>query len=147
MPMIDILVPEGLLSASSEAALLEQATTCLLEWERAGSVPLAVANTSAYLHVFPKARVTAGGKVANVVRVEVVGAGGTLRQEQRAEVTERLMTLVAELAGDPSIRDRTWIVFRDVVDGGWGADIQRPRSPESVSWLRRFWHALEVASS
>jgi hypothetical protein len=158
--MIDIVAPEGAFPASNEAAMLDRATACLLEWETASSVPLAAVNIGAFLHVIPKARVTAGGKAANAVRVEVLEPAGGLGQAQRVGITEGMMALVAELASDPSTRDRTWVVFREAVDGGWGiagrANVNAAlanKVPASlagrtnVSLLRRIWQALEVASS
>ena len=160
MPMIDIVVPEGLFSASGEAALLGRATACLRDWQRIGAVAPAIENIGAYLHVIPKAQVTAGGKAANVVRVEVLWPAGAPGPEERAGITEGIAALVAELASDSSTRDRTWVAFREAVDGGWGvagrpdanaalADDApaRPKVPEGVSLLRRLWWALEAAAS
>jgi phenylpyruvate tautomerase PptA (4-oxalocrotonate tautomerase family) len=112
--MIDIVAPEGTFPGSSEQALLERATASLLKWEKTSTIPIAVANTAAYLHLLPKARVTAGGKADRVVPV------GSLKQEQRAGITADITAIVGELAGEPNLRDRTWVLFHEAVDGGWG---------------------------
>jgi phenylpyruvate tautomerase PptA (4-oxalocrotonate tautomerase family) len=120
MPMIDIVAPEGLFPESKEAALLERATASLLKWEKTTSIPLAVANTAAYLHVLQKARITAGGKADRVVRVQIITPVGSLMQEQRAGITTEITEVVGELANEPGIRERTWVLFHEAVDGGWG---------------------------
>ena len=120
MPMIDIVAPEGTFPAASEAALLERVTACLLEWEKAAGIPLAVANTGAALHVLPRPRIAAGGKADGVVRVQVLTPAGALTQTQRAGITTGITGIVAELAGKPALHDRTWVLFHEAVDGGWG---------------------------
>ncbi len=120
MPMIDIVAPEGTFPGSSEQALLERATASLLKWEKTSTIPIAVANTAAYLHLLPKARVTAGGKADRVVRVQIITPVGSLKQEQRAGITADITAIVGELAGEPNLRDRTWVLFHEAVDGGWG---------------------------
>ncbi|WP_232293118.1 tautomerase family protein [Stigmatella aurantiaca] len=118
--MIDIVAPEGTFPESSEAALLERVTGCLLEWEKVTRIPVAVANTGAFLQVIPRARAAAGGKAASVVRVQVLTPAGALKQEQRDGIAAGITTLVGELASEPGIRDRTWVLFHEAVDGGWG---------------------------
>ena len=120
MPMIDIVAPEGTFPESSEAALLERATGSLLKWEKTASIPLAVANTAAYLHVLPRARVTAGGKADRVVRVQIITPVHSLSQEQRAGITTEITALAGELAAEPGVAERTWVLFHEAVDGGWG---------------------------
>jgi phenylpyruvate tautomerase PptA (4-oxalocrotonate tautomerase family) len=120
MPMIDIVAPEGTFPESSEAALLERATTCLLEWEKTTGIPIATANTGAFLSVLPAPRVTAGGKPDRVVRVQILTPARALSQEQRAGITAGITAIVGELASEPSVRDRTWVLFHEAVDGGWG---------------------------
>ena len=120
MPMIDIVAPEGTFPAANEAALLERATASLLKWEKTASIPFAVTNTAAYLHVLPKARVTAGGKPDGVVRVQIITPEGSLKQEQRAGITTEITAIVGELSAVPNQAQRTWVLFHEAVDGGWG---------------------------
>jgi hypothetical protein len=155
MFMIDIVAPEGTFPSSSEAALLARATACLLEWGTTSGAGLAVADVGAYLHVIPRTRVAVGGKAADLVRVELLESAGTLGQEQRIGITEGVATLVAELASDSSIRERTWVIFREAGLAGHGylnAGLAREASAslngrQPGSLLRRLWQALEVASS
>jgi len=120
MPMIDIVAPEGTFPEANEAALLERATQALLRWEKTAAIPYAVANTGAYLHVLPQARATAGGKPDRTVRVQILTPVGALNQEQRAGIVADVTAVVAEAAGDPGLRERTWVLLHEAVDGGWG---------------------------
>jgi len=120
MPMIDILAPEGTFPESNEATLLARATDCLLEWEKTKGIALATVNTGAYLHVLPKGRVAAGGKGDRVVRIQLLTPQHALTQEQRAAITAGMTAIVGELAADASVRERTWVLFSEAVDGGWG---------------------------
>ncbi len=120
MPMIDIVASAGTFPEANEAALLERATACLLHWEKTTNIPLAVSNTGAYLNVLPKARVTAGGKPEGVVRVQLLTPAGALNQEQRTGITAGLTEIVGELALDPGVAARTWVLFHEAIDGGWG---------------------------
>jgi phenylpyruvate tautomerase PptA (4-oxalocrotonate tautomerase family) len=120
MPMIDIAASEGTFPQANEAALLERATACLLQWEKVSGIPYAVANTGAFLNVLPAGRATAGGKASGVVRIQVLTPAKSLSQEQRAGIAAGLTDIVAELSPTPGIRERTWVLFHEAVDGGWG---------------------------
>ncbi|NBD08163.1 MULTISPECIES: tautomerase family protein [Corallococcus] len=120
MPMIDIAATEGTFPQASEAALLERATACLLQWEKVTGIPYAVANTGAFLNMLPQGRAAAGGKPAGVVRIQVLTPAKSLSQEQRTGIAAGLTDIVGELAADPGVRERTWVLFHEAVDGGWG---------------------------
>ena len=120
MPMIDIVAAEGTFPESNEAPLLARATQCLLEWEKTAKIPIAIANTGSFLNVLPASRVAAGGKATQVVRVQILTPAQALTQEQRTGIAAGITDLVAELASDPTVRERTWVLFHEAVDGGWG---------------------------
>ncbi|RKH10435.1 4-oxalocrotonate tautomerase [Corallococcus sp. CA053C] len=120
MPMIDIVASAGTFPESNEATLLERTTACLLQWEKVAGIPLATANTGAFLNVLPRGRVAAGGKPDRVVRVQILTPAKGLTQEQRAGITAGISDIVGELAAEPGLRDRTWVLFHEAVDGGWG---------------------------
>jgi phenylpyruvate tautomerase PptA (4-oxalocrotonate tautomerase family) len=120
MPMIDIYAPEGTFPEANEASLLERATSVLLQYEKTTNIPFAVSNTGAYLHVLPKSRVAAGGKADKVVRIQLLTPKDGLQQPQRSGITEGMTKIVGELAADPKTAERTWVLFSEAVDGGWG---------------------------
>jgi phenylpyruvate tautomerase PptA (4-oxalocrotonate tautomerase family) len=120
MPMIDITAPEGIFPESAEAALLQRAAEALIKWEHVTGIQIATSNTGAYLNILPKRRVTAGGQADDVVRVQLLTPVGALQQEQRQGITADITEIVVELSGRPELRDRTWVLFHQAVDGGWG---------------------------
>ncbi len=121
MPMIDVYAPEGLFPAGSERQLAEELTAALLRAEGAPAAGPYLDNTAAYLHVLPAAAVhTAATGSARTVRVQVLTPPGALdRQGQQAIVAEA-SAIVARLSGDPSQRERTWVLLQEAAEGGWG---------------------------
>jgi len=117
--MIDVIAPDGIFPVSTEAALLERVTACLLKWEKTSAIPLAVSNTGAFLNILPKERVAAGGIADRVVRVEILTPAHALTQEQRAGITTDITAVIAEFAV-AAVVSRTWVIFHEAVDGGWG---------------------------
>jgi phenylpyruvate tautomerase PptA (4-oxalocrotonate tautomerase family) len=123
MPIIDVYAPADLFREGTERALGERMTASALRAEGiADPAPRNVQDvTGFYLHRMPAAAVqTAATANARVVRVSVTtGAGGLDQAGQKAVVAE-LTEIVADIAGDPSQADRTWVVITEAVPGGWG---------------------------
>ena len=42
------------------------------------------------------------------------------RPRQATRVVKELTDIVAAAAGDPSLRDRTWVLLTESPEGGWG---------------------------
>jgi phenylpyruvate tautomerase PptA (4-oxalocrotonate tautomerase family) len=119
--MINIYVPEGTFPKESTGEVLRQLAECFLRWTDASEIQVARDNTGAFLHVLPPACVTAGGKPAMVVRVDVKVPEVVLSTIERrrgfiAEATE----IVSALSVEAHTPDRTWVTISNAVDGGWG---------------------------
>ncbi|RKG91937.1 tautomerase family protein [Corallococcus terminator] len=147
MPMIDIAAPEGTFPEPAEAALLERATACVLQWEKVTGIPYATANTGAFLNVLPRGRLTAGGKAASAVRIQVLTPAKSLTQEQRAGIAASLTDIVAELANTPGQREQTWVLFHEAVDGGWGIAGKALTNVELVDAVRASAIALRAGQA
>jgi hypothetical protein len=120
MPMIDVTVPESMFAADEESVLLSRLVDSLLKWEGATGSKLATANTGAYLHCLPKKRVTAGGQPDQVVRIDVLTPPSILSQEQKSGFIAEAAHIVGEISKNKDLSQRTWVLFRETVDGGWG---------------------------
>ncbi len=119
MPMINVTAVEGTYVGESATALLAESTEALLRWEKAEKNAIVRTNTGAYLHPMPAGHVLAGGAPDDVVRIEILTPPGSLTQEQRQGMTADLTKIAAARA---SRRVRTWVLFRETVDGGWGIE-------------------------
>ena len=45
---------------------------------------------------------------------------GVLDREKQLGVVKELTEIVTAAAGDPSVRDRTWVLITESPEGGWG---------------------------
>ena len=45
---------------------------------------------------------------------------GVLDPEKQLGVVKELTEIVTAAAGDPSLRDRTWVLITESPEGGWG---------------------------
>ena len=118
MPMIDIYATVG--TFADVTALAQKAAATVMEVEEVPTIPMFRTNTAAFVHELP------AGAIANVdgptshVRVQVQTNAGALDRNKQLAVVERLTALIAEAAGDESLRQRTWATLIEAVPGGWG---------------------------
>ena len=121
MPMIDVHLPAGLVAESSHAALAQRLTHALLRWEGNPVAPPYSDHTAAFIHTLPPSAVhTAATPAAAAVRVHVTTPPGALDRAGHLGFVEEATATVADLAGDPTLAGRTWVVLTEAVDGGWG---------------------------
>src|ERR1017187_1273060 len=121
--MIDVYAPEGMFLNETGPEVLQRLAECLLRWTDASDIPLARDNAGAYLHVLPAPYVTAGGKPASVVRVDVRLPEVVLSTiERRRGFIADATQIVSSLRVDAHEITRTWITVSNTADGGWGID-------------------------
>lgn len=126
MPMIDLTMPSGTLSADAKAKLMETLTRTLLKWE--GAEPgNEAAESIAWTFLHEPALVTVAGHPAQQPRYRVVVGvpQATLDDEAKAglvgEVTEQVLR--AETGGQepaPEDSSRVWVIVNEITDGNWG---------------------------
>jgi phenylpyruvate tautomerase PptA (4-oxalocrotonate tautomerase family) len=116
--MIDVYALAGTFSDTKKLATDLAAT--LMRIEGVPDIPMFRQNTSAFIHEF---RV---GSASNVegddtrVRVQVLTNAGALDREKQLAVVEEFSQLVAKAAGNDDLKQRTWVLLTESVDGGWG---------------------------
>jgi phenylpyruvate tautomerase PptA (4-oxalocrotonate tautomerase family) len=118
MPMIDIYAVSGLFP--NIAKLAADAAATVKAVEQVPDIPMFAKNTAAFVHEMPPAAIANVDGDTNYVRVQVLTNAGALDRAKQTEVVARLTELVATAAGDPSLRQRTWVLLTEAAPGGWG---------------------------
>jgi phenylpyruvate tautomerase PptA (4-oxalocrotonate tautomerase family) len=118
MPMIDVTAVAG--TFADKPALMRDLTAALMRWEKVPDLALFRDNTAAFVYELgPDALANANG-AADRVRVQILTPEGTLDRDQKLGVVREMTEIVAAAAGDPGVKERTWVLITEAPDGGWG---------------------------
>jgi phenylpyruvate tautomerase PptA (4-oxalocrotonate tautomerase family) len=118
MPMIDVYAKAGTFSDTKKLAT-ELAGT-LMSIEGVPDIPMFRQNTAAFIHELPAGNASNVDGEESYVRVQVLTNLGALDREKQLAVVEQFTRLVGEAAGNDTLKERTWILLTEAVDGGWG---------------------------
>jgi phenylpyruvate tautomerase PptA (4-oxalocrotonate tautomerase family) len=117
MPMIDVYAARG--TFRDPHALARDLAAAVMRWEQVPDLPLFANNTAAFVHDLDAAAISNVAGDSNYVRVQVLTPVGVLDREKQLGVVHELTEIVAA-AGDPSLRERTWVLLTESPEGGWG---------------------------
>jgi phenylpyruvate tautomerase PptA (4-oxalocrotonate tautomerase family) len=117
MPMIDVYAAEG--TFPDPHVLARDLAAAVMRWEQVPDLPLFANNTAAVIHDMDAATISNVAGESNYVRVQVLTPVGVLDREKQLGVVKELTDIVANAAGDPSLRERTWLLSESP-EGGWG---------------------------
>ena len=120
MPMIDVYATAGMFK--SKHALAQDLAEAVMRWEQVPAIPLFADNTAAFVQDLPAEAISNAAGDSNYVRVQVLTPIGILDREKQLGVVKELTEIVTAAAGDPSLRDRTWVLITESPEGGWGID-------------------------
>jgi phenylpyruvate tautomerase PptA (4-oxalocrotonate tautomerase family) len=122
MPMIDVYAAADIFPADADRRLAEELTAALLKAEGVVNPgPTHTNNTGACIHRLPASAVnTAAEGNARTVRVQVLTPPGVLSREAQKQLVDAATRIVAKVAGDPSLANRTWVLLTEAAEGGWG---------------------------
>jgi len=118
MPMIDIYAAAGLFRDTKRLA--REAAQTVKAVEQVPDLAMFRKNTAAFVHELPPAAIANVEGDDSYVRVQVLTNAGALTREKQVEVVRRLTDLVASAAGDPGLKERTWVLLTEAAPGGWG---------------------------
>ncbi len=118
MPMIDVYAAKG--TFSDPHTLAQNLAAAVMRWEQVPELPLFANNTAAFVHDLDAAAISNVAGDSNYVRVQVLTPIGDLDREKQLGVVEELTEIVATAAGDPGLRERTWVLLSESPEGGWG---------------------------
>jgi phenylpyruvate tautomerase PptA (4-oxalocrotonate tautomerase family) len=116
MPMIDIYATGG--TFADPATLAHKLATTLMSIEEVPPIPMFKNNTAAFVHDI--AAISNVNGESDYVRVQVLTNAGALDRAKQQAVVEQLTEIVAEAANDEGLKERTWVLLTEAVDGGWG---------------------------
>ena len=71
-------------------------------------------------HAVPVLRHVASALKAEGHVFQVLTPAGVLDREKQLGVVQELTDIVTAAAGDPSLRERTWVLLTESPEGGWG---------------------------
>jgi phenylpyruvate tautomerase PptA (4-oxalocrotonate tautomerase family) len=135
MPMIDVYAATGTFATKKE--LVKDLTAAMMRWEGVPPISLFKDNTAAFIHdLEPDALGNANGE-SNYVRVQILTPIGVLDREKQLGVVKEMTQIVATAAGDPSLRDRTWVLIHESPDGAWGIDGEAMTNADIATAARR----------
>jgi phenylpyruvate tautomerase PptA (4-oxalocrotonate tautomerase family) len=116
--MIDVYAAAG--TFSDRHSLARDLAAAVMRWERVPQISLFVNNTAAFVHDLPADSISNAAGASDYVRVQVLTPVGVLDREKQLGVVQDLTEIVAAAAGDPSLRQRTWVLITESPEGGWG---------------------------
>jgi len=118
MPMIDVYAATGTFPDSH--TLARDLAAAVMRWEQVPDLPLFTNNTAAFIHDMDADAISNVAGDSNYVRVQVLTPVGVLDRDKQLGVVEELTEIVAAAAGDPRLRERTWVLLTESPEGGWG---------------------------
>jgi phenylpyruvate tautomerase PptA (4-oxalocrotonate tautomerase family) len=123
--MIDVTLPEGVLTSDQRDALAERLSATLLHWEGGDRFPFARQITNVYFDERPAGSIYVGGEPApdNRYRLLVTIPEGAMPDDQRkAGLVDAITRDVLEVEGGDVEEDalRVWVFIHEVPDGHWG---------------------------
>ena len=134
MPMIDVYAAAG--TFRDTHALAQQLAAALMAVEQVPDIPMFRQNTAAFVHELPASHLSNVDGDSTYVRVQVLTNHGALDRDKQLAVVERLTSIVADAAGDPSLVQRTWVLLTEAPDGGWGLAGRANTNAELVAAAR-----------
>ena len=118
MPMIDVYAAAG--TFPDVHTLARDLAAAVMRWEQVPELPLFANNTAAFIHDLDAAAISNVAGDSNYVRVQVLTPIGVLDRDKQVGVVEELTEIVATAAGDPTLRERTWVLLTESPEGVWG---------------------------
>ena len=118
MPMIDVYIPENLLSVNAVEKLGTDLTHAVLraEGHTEEAIPaIFTTNTAAFVHRLPVVT-TAAAPVANAVRVQVITPPASLNRDGQRQLTAEATEIITSLAPGATV----WVILTEAAEGGWG---------------------------
>ena len=135
MPMIDVYATAG--TFPDQHQLAADLAAAVMTIEQVPDIPMFRQNTAAFIHDLPPGCLSNVDGESNYVRIQVLTNAGALDRAKQLAVVERLTSIAAAAAGDPSLSSRTWVLLTEAPDGGWGLSGHANTNEELILAARR----------
>jgi phenylpyruvate tautomerase PptA (4-oxalocrotonate tautomerase family) len=145
MPMIDVYATRG--TFKDPRSLARELAATLMKIEKVPDIPMFRQNTAGFVHDLPDGALSNVNGDGNYVRVQVLTNAGALDRDKQIAVVSQFTDLVAAAAGDPSLKDRTWVLLTEAVEGGWGLAGHANTNAELVAAARAQIAQLQSAKA
>ena len=116
--MIDVYATEG--TFADPGALAQRLAATLMRVEEVPPLPMFRHNTAAFVHPLQDGAIANVEGESDYVRVQVLTNLGALDRAKQLAVVEQFTEIVADAAGRPELKERTWVLLTEAPDGGWG---------------------------
>jgi len=118
MPMIDVYATEG--KFTDPSSLAQKLAATLMRIEQVPELPMFRNNTAAFVHALSDGSISNVEGDGDYVRVQVLTNSGALDRDKQLAVVEQFTQIIADAAGRPDLKARTWVLLTEAPDGGWG---------------------------
>ena len=145
MPMIDVYATSG--TFKDPKTLAQSLAETLMKIEQVPNIPMFRKNTAGFVHDLPDGTLSNVDGNGNYVRVQVLTNAAALNREKQLAVVGQFTDLVAAAAGDPSLKERTWVLLTEAIEGGWGLAGHANTNEELVAAARAQIAELQKAKS
>lgn len=135
MPMIDVYATTG--TFADRKTLARDLAAAVMRWEGVPPIALFKDNTAAFVHDLAADAISNVSGDSNYVRVQVLTPVGVLNRDKQLGVVKDLTDIVAEAAGDPTLKERTWVLITESPDGGWGLEGHANTNADIAAAARR----------
>lgn len=133
--MIDVYATVG--TFADKHQLAQELADTLKTIEGVPNIPMFRQNTAGFIHELPEGDISNVDGESNHVRVQVLTNKGALDRDKQLAVVEQLTAIIAKAAGDESLKDRTWVLLTEAVEGGWGLIGHANTNDELVAAARK----------
>jgi phenylpyruvate tautomerase PptA (4-oxalocrotonate tautomerase family) len=116
--MIDIYATRG--TFADPQGLARDAAAAVMAVEQVPDIPMFRQNTAAFVHELDPSCLSDVDGAHDHIRVQVLTNAGALDRDKQLTVVATLTALAVEAAGNPGLKERTWVLLTEAPDGGWG---------------------------
>ena len=134
MPMIDVYAATG--TFRDPHRLASDLARTLMSIEGVPDIPMFRENTAGFIHEMDGPAISNVDGDSRYVRVQVLTNAGALDRDKQLAVVSQFTDLVATAAGDPTLRERTWVLLTEAIEGGWGLGGHANTNEELVAAAR-----------